>query len=866
MMLRKIILGLLYVILGTGASSQMPETHTSAEIYQRLKKLNVLGSVLYIAAHPDDENNSFLPYLAKEKMYHTAYLSLTRGDGGQNLIGPEQGIELGMIRTQELLAARNIDGAGQYFSRAYEFGFSKSADEALKIWDKEKILSDVVWVIRFYQPDVIIKRFPPDRRAGHGHHAASAILAEEAFEAAANPKRFAEHFQYGVKPWQAKRIVWNTYNFGSNNTTGSDQLILEVGDFNPLLGKSYGEIGGEARSMHKSQGEGRPRRRGELYEYFVTTKGPPATKALMDGIDTTWRRIAGGEVVEKMIDQLVENYHFDAPYKSLPALVNVYRAIKQLPQGLWRNRKLQQTQEVIEACAGLYTEAVTNQEYAVRGGKIGVNFYLNKRNNIQAVLKNITLISSENLLQARLQNIAADDRMVNFVSAPLRHSIAILDSTFYLPLGTNKNVSVNYELLIKDTAALSQPYWLEEKMQPGYFDVTNQLLIGEAESLPNYVARFAVEIESENFIIERPLVYKYTDQVKGERYQPLTVIPKLTVSVSPTVVLANVVPPVQPVLHINYTSNVAAADVPVTFAMQHALGVDSIKSANLNLSQGGGGSLTFKLQDVYKKGNIQYFEPVLFARINGSTETFSQNLHSIKYDHIPNLHYFSSDTLKIITEPVKTIGKKIGYITGAGDKVPDALLALGYDITYLGEMDLIERDLQQYHAIIVGIRAHNIHEYLTNNSEALNAYVQKGGNLIVQYFKGNQVGSKQVRVGPYPFTVTSGSRVTEENAAVTFLMPNHPFFNYPNKITQKDFDGWVQERSTYQAEQADSRYEKLLAMHDTNENESNGSVLVAKYGKGNFAYVSLVLFRQLPAGVPGAYRILANLIALPQNK
>ncbi|MBP9098339.1 MAG: PIG-L family deacetylase, partial [Ferruginibacter sp.] len=291
--MNRILLFVCFLLLFMHGFSQTPATYNSAEILVNLKKLHVLGSVLYIAAHPDDENNSLLPYLAKEKLYRTAYLSLTRGDGGQNLIGDEQGVDLGLIRTQELIAARRIDGAEQYFTRAYEFGYSKSADETLAIWDKEKILSDVVWLIRQYQPDIIIKRFPPDNRAGHGHHAASAIIADEAFIAAADPKRFPEQLITGVKPWQAKRILWNTYNFGSNNTTGDDQLKIDIGGFNPVIGKSYGEIGAEARAMHKSQGEGRPRRRGQLIEYFSGTGGDTPVYSLMDGIDTTWARITG---------------------------------------------------------------------------------------------------------------------------------------------------------------------------------------------------------------------------------------------------------------------------------------------------------------------------------------------------------------------------------------------------------------------------------------------------------------------------------------------------------------------------------------------------------------------------------------------
>src|SRR3954454_7323931 len=250
------------------SNAQTPPTYSSADIYLQIKKLNVLGSVLYVAAHPDDENTRLLAYFAKEKLYRTGYLSLTRGDGGQNLIGNEQGIELGLIRTQELLSARRIDGAEQFFSRAFDFGFSKSTEEALKIWNKEKILSDVVWVIRKFQPDVIITRFPGDERAGHGHHQASEILAKEAFIAAADSTKFPEQFKYGLRPWQAKRILWNTFNFGGNNTTSENQFKMDVGVYNSLLGKSYGEIASESRSQHKSQAFCIARQRGLTFEYF----------------------------------------------------------------------------------------------------------------------------------------------------------------------------------------------------------------------------------------------------------------------------------------------------------------------------------------------------------------------------------------------------------------------------------------------------------------------------------------------------------------------------------------------------------------------------------------------------------------------
>ncbi|HEX8462194.1 MAG TPA: PIG-L family deacetylase [Segetibacter sp.] len=807
--------------------AQIPATYTSADIYQQLKKLNVLGSVLYIAAHPDDENNGLLPFFAKEKLYRTAYLSLTRGDGGQNLIGSEQGIELGMIRTQELLAARRIDGAEQYFSRAYEFGFSKSSDEALRIWGRDKILSDVVWIIRQYQPDVIIKRFPPDRRAGHGHHAASAILADEAFAAAADPNRFTEQFKYGVKPWQAKRILWNTFNFGGNNTTGDDQLKIPVGGFNPLIGKSYGELGGEARSMHESQGTGSPRRRGQITEYFTTTAGDAPKTDLMDGITTTWSRIPGGGQVQALLNDVLANFKMEQPALSVPALVKIYTTIKSLPESSWRNKKLVEIQQVIEECAGIFADATTNQQTVVQSDSMFVSFLLNKRNDVSASVKAI-----------RLEGY---------------------DTSFAANLGLNQNYIINKSIFVRSDKPVSQPYWLVYPQTEGAFDVRDQTLIGKAENDPSFEAVFTITIEGTDFAVKRPVLYKVTDPARGELYQPLAVLPKVEFSYAKD----------------NYVS-LNGADVAADVQFKSNLRDNSNYIINQHYTANWANNFPS-----FNYGTVNNYENNITTTFTAKSKTINTseaislstkdgkyNGHTkvISYNHIPTITYFADAKANLVKIDVKTVGKKIGYIVGAGDKVPDALVALGYSVNYLNEEDITDQALQQYDAIVVGIRAYNLYEYLTNKNDVLSRYVEKGGNLLVQYMKSNQVGAKRIKVGPYPFTINAGIRVTEENAKVSFLLPNHPAFNYPNKITEKDFEGWIQERSTYQVDQSDEHYEKLISMNDTGENESNGSLVIAKYGKGNFAYVSLVLFRQLPAGVPGAYRLMANLLALPKNK
>lgn len=818
------LLWLALSVLLSASTAQVPVTNSSTDIYLQLKKLNVLGSVLYVAAHPDDENNGFLPWLAKEKLYRTGYMSLTRGDGGQNLIGSEQGIELGLIRTQELLAARRIDGAEQFFSRAYEFGFSKSADEALRVWDREKVLSDLVWMIRKFQPDVIITRFPGDARAGHGHHAASSILAQEAYTAAADPKRFPEQFKYGVQPWQAKRILWNTFNFGGMNTTSNDQLKIDVGGYNTLIGKSYGELGGEARTMHKSQGEGRPRRRGPVYEFFQTLNGEAPKTDLMDGIITDWKRIAGGEKIEALIYNVISNYQFEKPEASVPALVNLYRSIKALPAGNWRDKKLAETQNLIEACAALFSEATTAQENVVQGGTLNLSFFFNKRNNVNAIVKHI--------------------KLENF------------DSSLNVALEANTNFSFNKALPVPSDKKISQPYWLAYPKEEGMFDVRDQLLIGKAESDPSFEAVYTVTIEGEDFIINRPVQYKYVDAAKGELYQPLAVLPKAEFNFTKENNVSLNGSKVKVAVHVKENTKQAGNFGANILEPKQFKAVPDKDLTDAN------GDLIFTYVPVSKEENSKaeaVLVPVSNDVYNGSTKV-------IAYDHIPTITYFAPAKTNLLNLNIKTEGKKIGYIVGAGDKVPQALEQLGYEVKLLTEADITPDNLRQYDAVITGIRAGNIYEFLTNKNDVLSKYVENGGNLIAQYIKSNQVGAKVLKIGPYPFTISASLRVTEENAKVNFLLPQHPVLNYPNQITEKDFEGWVQERSTYQVNQADAHYEMPLAMNDKGEKESNGSLAITKYGKGNFAYVSLVLFRELPAGVPGAYRLLANLIALPKSK
>jgi len=763
----------------------------SSEILAQINKLTTVGSVLYIAAHPDDENNSFLPYLTKQRMYRTAYLSLTRGDGGQNLIGKEQGIELGMIRTQELLAARRIDGAEQYFSTAYEFGFSKSSEEALRIWDHNKVLSDAVLVIRKFQPDIIITRFPRDARAGHGHHSASAIIANEAYLAAADPTQFPEQFKLGLVPWKAKRILWNTFNFGSINTTNDNQLKLEVGGYNAVLGKSYGEIGAEARTMHKSQGEGRPRRRGAIYEFFELTGGDSAKKDIMEGVNIGWSKITTSEkeanTIENAISAIAKQFQMENPSASVAALVKLYAQIQVLPISKWRDYKLEELKNIIKDCSGLFMEATTQQQQVVQGENLKLQFLLNQRSTVDAKLI-----------------------MVHWPQGT--------DSAFNKSLAYNENIQYDYSFKVPDNFPISQPYWLVQPKTEGMFVVTNQEIIGDAENEPAFRVKVMVQINGQAFNYPIPVQYKFTDPTKGDIYEPITVVPNHEIKYDKEVYLKQA----------GQSISISYQDLHQGIAKQLKV---SMQSAN--------DALPTALEDVYTK--------------------------NIQYDHIPTLTYFPTATTKIVEATVITKPAKLGYIDGAGDKLPEALTELGYPVTILKESDISLEKLKQFDAVVVGIRAYNMLDYLTDKSDIINAYIEQGGNWVVQYLKSNQVGLKKVKVGPYSFSVNSGRRVTQEDVPVQFILPRHSVLNFPNKITAADFENWVQERSTYQAENVDPHFEVPLAMSDKGEPISNGSLLIAPYGKGNIVYLSLVLFRQLPAGNAGAYKLLSNIISLPKH-
>lgn len=807
--------------------AQAPYQPHAAEIKLRLEKLNFLGSVLYVAAHPDDENTRAIAYFSKGKLATTAYLSMTRGDGGQNLIGSEIGNLLGLIRTQELLAARRLDGGMQFFTRAIDFGYSKSAEETLKIWGKDEILSDVVRVFRQYQPDVILTRFPPDDRAGHGHHTASAMLAIEAFDIAAKSEVFPDQLTES-KVWQPKRLFINTGRFFNNtineNTPGV--TTINLGGYSALLGESYSEIAATSRSQHKSQGFGSRRVRGDQQEFFELVKGD-AGKDIFDGVNTTWTRLKNGEKIKPLVDRVIQEFVSEKPAASIPLLLQIRREINTLENSVWKSRKLLEVNQLIQDCAGLYMEVTANNYWAAPG---------------QQVLATTELLNRSD----------TDVQIVSVQSADLG-----MDSIMNISLKNNVPVIIRSRKRVNTLKSYSDPYWLREPHSIGLFTVKDKELIGKPENAPAVLITFVARIGGETLDIVKPLVFRSTDPVKGEVYRPFEVVPPVFVNISNGVWVFNDENP----------KNVEVVLKSATDSVQHG-------TLKLQLPTGWRSeplSLDFT---VTKRGEEQAKVFKVYpskAEFNGTLKaiaeikgvSYNHSLKNISYDHIPTQTLLPAAEAKIIRINIKKEGGVIGYINGAGDDVPTALRNMGYEVWEMKNEEVNAENLQRVDAVVLGIRALNTNERIRFMMNDLLEYVNNGGTMVVQYNTSN--GLVTDKFSPYQLTL-SRDRTTEEDAEIRILKPDHPLLNTPNKITGIDFDGWAQERGLYFPNKWDSNFEALLSMNDTGEKPQDGSLLVAKYGNGYYIYTGLSFFRELPEGVPGAYKLFANIVSMGKQK
>ena len=826
--MKKIIL-LFLLITYQFSNAQDPEKLNSSEIFESIQKLNFLGSVLYFAAHPDDENTRLISYFSNKVHARTAYLSLTRGDGGQNLIGPEIRELLGVIRTEELLAARKIDGGEQFFSRANDFGYSKTPKETLAIWNEDEVMRDVIKTIRKFQPDIIINRF--DHRtpgSTHGHHTTSAMLSVEAFDKAANKNVYPEQFE-NFSTWQPKRLFFNTswWFYGSQEkfeaADKSNFLNYDIGTYYPTRGMSNSEIASLSRSEHKSQGFGNTSERGKSTEYIELIKGDfPKNGDIFAGVNTTWSRVKGGKKIGKILAEVEENYNFENPSESLPQLMEAYQLIQELENKHWRVIKTEEITHIITACTGLYLEANTSTEFATKNSAIKINLEATNRNSAKIQLEKISFsnLNEEVQINSTLTN----------------------NEPFYKSISAKIPSSINY----------TNPYWLNAPSSLGMYTVEDESLIGLPETPAPIQAEFILKIDGKNISFTRDLVYKTNDPVDGEVFEPLAIVPEVSVALENSTLIFKDNQPKQVNVKVtaykNDLNGKLSLDLPENWQV-------SPQSMDVNLAQNGASQNYVFTLTPPENDDEAFIQPVF----QDGEELFSKEVNVISYDHIPQQTVMLPAKTKVIKLNIQKKGNKIAYIQGAGDVVPESLQAIGYDVELLKPSEITTAKLQDFDAVVVGIRAYNTQDELAFKQETLFNYVKNGGTMVVQYNKHR--GLITENIAPYSLQL-SYDRVTDEFSKVNFLAKDHPVLNTPNKITKKDFEGWVQERGLYFPDEWSEEFTPILGMKDEGEKELKGSLLVANYGKGHYVYTGLSFFREFPAGVSGAYKLFANLLSL----
>lgn len=796
---------------------------SSSEILHELKKLQNPTRVLYLAAHPDDENTRMISYLVNEVGANTAYLSLTRGDGGQNLIGKELSAELGILRTQELMQARAIDGGQQFFTRAVDFGYSKTSKETLEKWGEQEVLSDVVWVIRKFRPDVIVTRFPPDSRGGHGHHTASAELGIKAFELAGDAKAFPNQLEF-VETWQPKRIYWNASSWWNRDIAkkaadNPDYVVINVGGYSPILGMSSNELASLSRTQHKSQGFGVSVARGGQKEYLQHLAGDKAVESLFSDVDQSWKRYDfnnGNDLLAKIISA------FDPakPYKSIEALVALKKASASINHDGEKKRFQSKVDQIILSCMGFHAEVLANREFLLADDSVTINLELLNRSPMDLSVKEVLINGSKATINEELSNNADFEQDIDI-------------NTFNLPW--------------------SQPYWIMADYG-NLYPVGEQQLIGNPENGPALFATISISLDGlksgkELLKVNVPVTHKYSDRVDGEIIKPTFIVPEVAVLPSEKQILFLDGSAQQLELEVQFQN---AKEVTLSFIAE---GFD-VSPAQLLISPASEKDLSAKtIITITPNGKGGASENL---RIDVNDEP-AQALYRIDYPHIDERIVIKQATVGLKTIDLKKQGDYVGYILGAGDEVPEAIRQMGYEVVILDENAIRSQDLSNLKAIVAGIRAYNTQEWLPGVKTELMNYVENGGNYIIQYNTASR-DLLSLDLGPYPFKITR-NRVTEEDAEAKFLKPDHAVLNKPNKLTQVDFEDWVQERGLYFAGEWDKKYQTPIGWHDDGEDLQKGALLIADHGKGAFMYTGISFFRELPAGVSGAYRLLANLIS-----
>lgn len=799
----------------------------TARLHELLDRLNTVGTVLMLGAHPDDENTAVMAYFARGLHLRTVYFSATRGEGGQNRIGTEQGDLMGVIRTHELLEARRIDGGEQEFASVVDFGYTKTPEEALAVWGEERLLRDMVRVIRTIRPDVIVSRFPQrPGSGGHGQHTAVGWTGPIAFEMAGDPGKFPE---LGLPAWHTRRYYYNVPTFNRRMEEAAarqpGRIVVELGGYDPVLGKSYAEVAGESRSMHRSQAMGTSQRKGSMPTYFEHVAGDGAGSDLFEGIDTGWSRIGGGEKVGASLAMARDRLDSRKPQEVLPHLLAAYSQMKGL-SGPEVDYKMGELSEAIELASGLWLDVVADRWNAVPGEEIRVTGRAVSRVGLPWTWQGLRIAGAA---AASLDEPAALER--------------------------NRLAERVLRVPIPMDACYSQPHWLRSEDEHGRCAGAS-LTPGPAPVL-RAIFRFetpgGIEV---NF--EKSVLYRWVDPSLGERWRPLAVVPPVTVAfASENRMFPNDKPADIPV---RLSSNIGEALATVRVEAPEGWRVFP-SSLDIRFDRAGQ-EQTAKFQ-LTPPGQTSGGMLTASATVDG--KTIRSGMRTIEYGHIPATPVFPKAEMRVERVDVELLATEIGYVMGAGDKIPEALELLGATVTLLTAEDLAASELARFDAIVAGIRALNTRPDLVAARERVLEYVRNGGTLVVQYNtapfgRRRPAPASSATLGPYPMTA-SRLRVTDEDAQIRVLIPNHPLLQTPNRITLGDFDGWVQERGLYFMSDWDERYDTVIACNDPGEEPLDGGLLYARYGDGAYVFTGYSWFRQLPAGVPGAYRIFANLVS-----
>ncbi|MBK9152743.1 MAG: PIG-L family deacetylase [Chloracidobacterium sp.] len=826
-------------------------------LVRQLKRLNTSASAMMIGAHPDDEDTALLSYLSRGENARTAYLSLTRGDGGQNIIGPELGEALGVIRTEELIQARKLDGAEQYFTRAYDYGFSKTLQEARLKWDENVILCDTVRAIRQFRPLVVVAQFSGTPADGHGHHQFAGYIAPRAVKAAADASQCGGE---SGAVWAVKKF------YVRHRGQGEPRLRVNTGKYDPLYGRSYFEIAMEARSQHKSQEQGVLELRGDQYSSLNLQGSEARESGIFEGLDVSVAAAGTGQVdpgkalaeVQDAAERALREYDPRTPERILPHLINGYKAATRKgqftapnpPTEVFAREMRTRFADAIVAVLGLQIDALSDVETIAQGESfnVGVKAYWPNREGV--TIKGLSLAVP---LKPGIPSIANRSDLqwwsVRRVPAPTSNTPGFLTREAGM-------AAEYFAVTVPPDADLTTPYWLVEP-RPGdmYVMSGHRGVHGSPFQPPVPKALVTLEVNGETLYVERPVEFRYADDVRGEIRRNVAVVPTITVGLDQNLmIIAAGAKATEKQLAVTVTSNSSGA-VSGKVALDLPAGWTAASdSSELNLTRKGeSGSVQFKIR---VPANARPGTYTLKATATIGDKSFSRSVRTLSYPHIQTHRFYNDAAVKANVIDLKTRPVKIGYIPGSGDSLPQAIAQMGLSIETIDERTLAAGDLSRFDTILVGIRAYQVRTDIVAHNKRLLEFAEKGGTLVVQY----QL-SGYTQQGLAPFPARQGPRVADETAKVTILDPSHPIFNVPNKITDADFAGWVQERNLYNFSTMDPKYKGLLEAHDVNEAENAGGLVVADIGRGRYVYCSYSLFRQLPAGVPGAYRLLANILA-----